>query len=749
MKKNIQILCVLFPAAILFLNNSSFAQAVTIDLSAEHQIIRGFGGMNHTTWIADLNEDNREKAFGNDPGEIGLSILRCHIDPSSSNFSRELPSALHALENGAIVFASPWNAPDAMLDPGTVPSRVDPAKYGDYVAHLNSFNSYMASEGAPLYAISVQNEPDYGEWTRWTSAEMLDFMSNYAQGIENKVLAPESFQFRRPYTDPLLNDAAAAANLEIVGGHIYGGGLFDYPLAREKGKDVWMTEHLTGSDDPDSNTWDLALGLGKEISDCMDANFNAYVWWYIRRFYGLIADDGNITDKGYVISQYSKFVRKGAVRVGVDDSSLSMVDVTAYKTDTSLVIVVLNRNNSEVSLDFNISNSNVSKLTQFTTSVTKKMENDGEYIISGNSFSATIAAKSVTTFSSNAAYAGKQGNLKPLANAGEDMVLDDTEGTGFKVITLDGSSSTDSDGEIINYSWSLSGQQVSWESGHELTINIGEYELVLSVTDNDGATDADTVKISFSSSNSTEIWLDAECGNVGSNWQILSDASASGGTYLATAAGYEQISAASTEAVDLLTYDFSVVEASNYKVWGRVITPSPNDDSFWVKVDESEWVMWNSIPAGASWHWDDVHNQSNDNVVFYDLESGDHTLSICMREDGAKLDKILISNTGITPVDLGGEAINCPEETSDEVRSLNYCNEITVYPNPSSGSFNVEWNSSYKSIQVINDCGQSVFLEDIRPGSSNVFIGSISDPGVYFILLRGEKSSSVSKFIIK
>ena len=48
------------------------AQEVTIDLSQEYQVIRGFGGMNHTTWIPDLNEDNRKKAFGNNPGELAI-----------------------------------------------------------------------------------------------------------------------------------------------------------------------------------------------------------------------------------------------------------------------------------------------------------------------------------------------------------------------------------------------------------------------------------------------------------------------------------------------------------------------------------------------------------------------------------------------------------------------------------------------------------------------------------------------------
>jgi len=57
-------------------------------------------------------------------------------------------------------------------------------KYGDYVQHLNDFVAYMKSNGVDLYAISVQNEPDYAhEWTWWTPQEMLRFMRDYAGQI--------------------------------------------------------------------------------------------------------------------------------------------------------------------------------------------------------------------------------------------------------------------------------------------------------------------------------------------------------------------------------------------------------------------------------------------------------------------------------------------------------------------------------------------------------------------------------------
>lgn len=726
---------------IFFFVGQSFAQTCTIDLSKEFQTIRGFGGMNHTTWIKDLNEDNREKTFGNEPGEMGLSILRIHLDPNPDKFSMEIPTALHAVKKGAIVFATPWNAPDAILDKNATQSKVDPSRYEEYTTHLNSFNSYMTNNGVQLYAISVQNEPDWGEWTRWTSAEMVDYMKNYAQKINNRVIAPESFQFKRTFTDPILNDARAAENLDIVGGHIYGGGLFDYPLARTKGKEVWMTEHLLGSDDGDTNNWDLALTFGKEISDCMMANFNAYVWWYIRRFYGLINDDGNITDKGYVISQYSKFVRPGAIRVSASVSSAPNIDVTAYKTDTSIAIVVINRNSTNKTLNFALTGGAFAQCTQFTTSATKKLVNDGELTISNNSFTATIDAFSVTTFTSNPYNGGKHGNITPIAIAGDDMIIADSLGTGSTKITLDGSRSSDADGEIANYSWSLNGQQFAWEAKPELTIGIGTYDLVLAVTDNDGTMGTDTLHVTMKSTRSTEIWIEAESVTIGPNWQKSADVNASKGEYVVTKDGFECLTEASTNTNDHLVYNFTTTESGSYKIWGRVITPNANDDSYWVKVDDLDWTLWNGIPAGSDWHWDDVHNQSNDNAVFYELEPGNHKLSICMREDGAKLDKILIANTGVIPTNLG----------STQKIELTKNNEpnIVVYPNPSKGIVQIEWTDGFNTLNVINLQGQLVVVKHYANAIESVSEKFNLDPGIYLILIHNQNTMAHSKFIIE
>ena len=50
-----------------------------------------------------------------------------------------------------------------------------------YAKYLNDFAIYMAANGAPLYSVSVQNEPDWEpdyEGCVWTATEMRDFLKN-------------------------------------------------------------------------------------------------------------------------------------------------------------------------------------------------------------------------------------------------------------------------------------------------------------------------------------------------------------------------------------------------------------------------------------------------------------------------------------------------------------------------------------------------------------------------------------------
>lgn len=95
-------LLVVLTQAFCFTMMADAAETATIDLSAERQLIRGFGGMNHPIWISDLTAEQRETAFGNGEGQLGFSILRIHVDENRNNWSRELATAKKRLKKGQL-----------------------------------------------------------------------------------------------------------------------------------------------------------------------------------------------------------------------------------------------------------------------------------------------------------------------------------------------------------------------------------------------------------------------------------------------------------------------------------------------------------------------------------------------------------------------------------------------------------------------------------------------------------------------
>lgn len=86
-------------------------------------------------------------------------------------------------------------------------------------------------------------------------------------------------------------------------------------------------------------------------------------------------------------------------------------------------------------------------------------------------------------------------NSPPLASAGSDQTVTDTDDNGTESVTLDGSLSSDSDGTISSYDWHEGTAHLG--SGATLTVSlgVGSHDITLTVTDDDGATATDNVQV--------------------------------------------------------------------------------------------------------------------------------------------------------------------------------------------------------------------------------------------------------------
>lgn len=328
---------------------------ITVNNIVEYQNITGFGGMNNVWAAGKLTIAEVEKMYSSNG--LCYNMMRIMIWPNKNDWSRDVATTLKAQSLGAKILASPWTPPsDMKTSNSNLHGHLLPDKYGAYVQHLNDFIDYMKNQGIKIDAVSIQNEPDWSpdyDGCEWTPDEILNFIKNYAGNINAKVLAAEAVNFKKMYTDPVLNDAVAVNNLDIVGGHLYGGGLADYPLARAKGKEIWMTEHLLNEVN-DGLGWEQALVFAKELNDCMENNFNAYFWWYLKRSYSMLGDGekgtimGETLKRGYVLSHYAKFAT-GKKRIQVSKvAGNSQLSITAYQNDAELTLVILNTGNIAV-----------------------------------------------------------------------------------------------------------------------------------------------------------------------------------------------------------------------------------------------------------------------------------------------------------------------------------------------------------------------------------------------------------------
>ncbi|MFI9639978.1 cellulose binding domain-containing protein [Micromonospora sp. NPDC051925] len=397
-------------AAVMGATEASAAPA-SINPSASRQTIKGFGAMAHAAWIGDLTAAQRDTAFGTGEGRLGFSLLRIPVNENQSDWSRDLATAKRAVELGATVFASPWNPPASMIETFTRGSQTNAKRlryssYAAYAQHLNDFTAYMRNNGVNLYSISVQNEPDYAsEWTWWTSTEMVRFLKENAGSISTRVMAPESFQYVKSMSDPILNDAAALANVDIIGAHLYGTSYsnFPYPLFKQKGagKELWMTEvYYPNSNTNSGDAWPEALDVGEHIHRAMvDAEFQAYVWWYLRRSYGPMREDGQISKRGAMMAHFARFVRPGYVRIDATANPASNVYVSAYRGGNTVVIVAVNKNTSSVSQQFTLSGSTgSSSVSNWLTDGSRTVAPQGALTMANGSLTVNLPARSVMTF---------------------------------------------------------------------------------------------------------------------------------------------------------------------------------------------------------------------------------------------------------------------------------------------------------------------------------------------------------------
>jgi len=237
--------------------------------------VRGVGGtgafMFRTGDRADASPDADVKYIDLLFGELGANILRIMVQDDYENYitnsiqSRNQATFYHnardnffpvirrANEYGGYVFANPWTAPMSMkvtADGGTTASttlaggylRKDNGTYLDYAEHLQNFLKWLNKNNAPIFAIGILNEPDFGGGANYegmgmnpqTTRDWFKLVGNFttSEGIipgfgggrpTHHVLAMSGDVMGdiAAYMDVQLTDATSNKNIELMGRHYY------------------------------------------------------------------------------------------------------------------------------------------------------------------------------------------------------------------------------------------------------------------------------------------------------------------------------------------------------------------------------------------------------------------------------------------------------------------------------------------------------------------------------------------------
>jgi len=385
--------------------NATTSAQCTVDWNDVHQQIDGFGGgvVFLDAGLDPVTSANMNTLYGtNNSTQLGLTLLRVRIDPTT-NWVTALSDAQKAVARGAGVLATPWTPPASMKDNGMLTNgSLLPAQYASYVSYLKNFAGYMSSNGAPLRAISVQNEPDWPttyESCVWSATQFLSFFRTNAPAIgSTPVMMPESLGYNFSYSDPTLNDPVAVTNVGLVGGHLYGvTTIKDYTNAHNKGKPTWMTEFLLND-----QTIGSAIITARQIHDCLAiGNMSAYIWWKcLGDANGLVNASGVPQKRGFVMAQFSRFVHPGFNRIGVTNN-VNSAAISAFKETNSLrfAIVGINTNtNTSIIQTFQLTNFTAASVTPWITSETLSLAGQSDVAVSNGVFTYMLPPLSVVTF---------------------------------------------------------------------------------------------------------------------------------------------------------------------------------------------------------------------------------------------------------------------------------------------------------------------------------------------------------------
>ena len=274
------------------------------------------------------------------------------------------------------IFGSPWSPPawmktnNTMFNGGELSSSCFFAWALYYVKYIQA----MRNSGVPVWGLTVQNEPQAVQtWESciYSTAQERDFVKNYlgptlAQNNETVKLMiwDHNKDIIVERVNGVMSDANAAKYVWGVAYHKYAGDHFDQmDIVHTNFPNAWML----GTENSIRDTGTDAERMAHEVVGNLNHWSVGYLVWnlctdynggpYQHRTGGSVgpivvdsATDGvKYLRQQYYMTQFSRYLRPGAVRIGCVLTGGSSLEPCAFKnTDGFTVVTVLNRTASPV-----------------------------------------------------------------------------------------------------------------------------------------------------------------------------------------------------------------------------------------------------------------------------------------------------------------------------------------------------------------------------------------------------------------
>ncbi|WP_202841717.1 glycoside hydrolase family 30 protein [Luteimonas saliphila] len=382
---------------------------IEVDARTRHQRMLGFGASitDSSAWLIRhrMGEAQREallrELFGRDGDGVGFEFVRLTIgasDFSRSHYSLDDPpdgapdlelrhfsiapnledvvpvtrQAL-AINPELRVMASPWSAPAWMKDSGSlVKGRLLPRYYDAFARYLLRYVDAYADEGIPIFALTVQNEPDHEPedypGMRFNAPERARFIGDHLGPLRDRRRPHlQIFDWDHNWDKPqeplaVLADPAASKHVSAVAWHCYGGHVSAQAPVRDAfpDKDVYMTE-CSGGDWEPVRSGGLTLQARTLVIGTTRHWARGVLFWNLAldengephaggcdTCRGIVTIDSMTgavtrTDDYYALAHASRFVRRDAWRIASTDTD-DGIDNVAFENvdDGSRVLVASN-----------------------------------------------------------------------------------------------------------------------------------------------------------------------------------------------------------------------------------------------------------------------------------------------------------------------------------------------------------------------------------------------------------------------